>query len=581
MMKAVEPPPVDAVIEAEALLREMKALDRNDELTPLGRLLARLPIEPRLGKMIIYGCIFSCGDAVCTIAASTTFSEPFITPMDRRRLDWVHKSLAGSRCSDHVALLHAFQLWEEARLGGEMSEMQFCDAKSLSMTTLRMTAEAKNQLCAILVNTGFPEECLTPLSFNFNGPDRNLDVIISLLAMGLYPNVCYHTGKRKVLTTESKAALVHKSSVNCTNREVKFKSPFFVFGEKIRTRAVSCKQMTMVTPLQLLLFAARSVKYDGEYVQLDSWVNLKMDVAVAARVVAIRPALESLIVKATTDPETLNAIDPVDAELMAIVRTLSRSTASRHTVITEDGESAAEMPEQKIPRLMESVGSNRGGGFRGGYRGSSFISRTAGGGYHDSTSGSFGSRGGTGSGSSGGSLFSRGGSGFGRGLSSGRGQGNWASGGRGTGGGFGNSFGASGFGSSNLGRGISSGFGSGQGGSLSRSRGVGGAPFTGASGRGFGGSGSGLAGRGRGQFGTNVGGSNTTGGFGGSLPKSGFGGMSGGASFGQQQQSERFGSGYGATDQGYGRSNAGYSDSAYGSGGGYDSTYGGYDTGYN
>lgn len=38
----------------------MKALDANDELTPLGRLLARLPIEPRLGKMIIYGCIFKC-----------------------------------------------------------------------------------------------------------------------------------------------------------------------------------------------------------------------------------------------------------------------------------------------------------------------------------------------------------------------------------------------------------------------------------------------------------------------------------------------------------------------------------------
>jgi ATP-dependent RNA helicase A len=61
--------------------------------------------------------------------------------------------------------------------------------------------------------------------------------VISLLAMGLYPNVCYHTGKRKVLTTESKAALVHKSSVNCTNREVVFQSPFFVFGEKVSLSA--------------------------------------------------------------------------------------------------------------------------------------------------------------------------------------------------------------------------------------------------------------------------------------------------------------------------------------------------------
>ena len=36
---------------------EMKALDANDNLTPLGKILAKLPIEPRLGKMIIYGCI--------------------------------------------------------------------------------------------------------------------------------------------------------------------------------------------------------------------------------------------------------------------------------------------------------------------------------------------------------------------------------------------------------------------------------------------------------------------------------------------------------------------------------------------
>ncbi len=39
--KALEPPPSDAVIEAEVLLREMRCFDRNDELTPLGKILAR------------------------------------------------------------------------------------------------------------------------------------------------------------------------------------------------------------------------------------------------------------------------------------------------------------------------------------------------------------------------------------------------------------------------------------------------------------------------------------------------------------------------------------------------------------
>ncbi len=89
--------------------------------------------------------------------------------------------------------------------------------------------------------------------FNFRGGhDPALDMLVALLSMGLYPNVCMHKEKRKVLTTEAKAALIHKSSVNCTKDAVKFPSPFFVFGEKIRTRAVSCKQVSMFNATLLI-----------------------------------------------------------------------------------------------------------------------------------------------------------------------------------------------------------------------------------------------------------------------------------------------------------------------------------------
>ena len=70
---------------------------------------------------------------------------------------------------------------------------------------------------------------------------------ITLLGLGLYPNVCYHKEKRKVLTVESKAALVHKSSVNCSNYEIKFPSPFFIFGEKVGRRA-SVQQLEIKFP---------------------------------------------------------------------------------------------------------------------------------------------------------------------------------------------------------------------------------------------------------------------------------------------------------------------------------------------
>lgn len=48
LSKAIEPPPLDAVIEAEVVLRELKCLNENDDLTPMGKILARLPI----GKLI-------------------------------------------------------------------------------------------------------------------------------------------------------------------------------------------------------------------------------------------------------------------------------------------------------------------------------------------------------------------------------------------------------------------------------------------------------------------------------------------------------------------------------------------------
>lgn len=116
---------------------ELDALDTNDELTPLGRILARLPIEPRLGKMMIVGCIFqsvcpsgysfeqpllqdantlspsSVGDAMCTISAASCFPEPFIS--EGKRLGFVHRNFAGSRFSDHVALLSVFQAWDDVR----------------------------------------------------------------------------------------------------------------------------------------------------------------------------------------------------------------------------------------------------------------------------------------------------------------------------------------------------------------------------------------------------------------------------------------------------------------------------------
>ncbi|KAK0088841.1 hypothetical protein PV325_010438 [Microctonus aethiopoides] len=380
LSKAIEPPPIDAVIEAEVMLREMKCLDSNDELTPLGKILARLPIEPRLGKMMILGCMFRVGDALSTMAAnSTTFPEVYSIGPDMRRLSSQQKWFAGARYSDHVAMLHAFQAWEEARGGGEYAEQTFCDSKGLSVPTLRVTWEAKNQLQGLLQSAGFPEETLCPGPLNYQaGADVRLDTITALLCMGLYPNVCYHKDKRKVLTTESKNALIHKTSVNCSNFEQNFPYPFFVFGEKIRTRAVSCKQLTMVSPIHLLLFGSRKVEYIDNVVRLDNWINLDINPEHAAAIVALRPALESLVIRAAKDPETILELNPVEEKVLATIKKLCGMNAGRFEMepITGGGFQSrrpprghstgfSSSPPSVPPKFFRDNGGFRGRGFRG------------------------------------------------------------------------------------------------------------------------------------------------------------------------------------------------------------------------
>ncbi|VDM17535.1 unnamed protein product [Hydatigera taeniaeformis] len=341
LRKALQSPPLDAVIEAEYTLREMKALDSNDELTPLGHILARLPIEPRLGRMLVFSCAFGLGGAMALVAAHSSFGcDVLAMPPDRRRLSWEQIRFAAATNSDHLAMLNAFQAWSTKRAqDGDQAANYFCDIRN------------------ILVGLGFPESVLSNRLISFN--DRNcstFDYVAAMLTNGLYPNIAYHVEKRKLLTAEGKCALVHKGSVNCT-KNPSFAFPLFAFTEKIRTQAISCKTLTMITPIQLLLFGCRrgiwkpkptdvegvrsderrvaSTEEEEGVVLLDDWLPFRMRYSTAARIFALRPALEALLVRICLQPACLEDLSSEDSSVIELTRELCRQTAL-HGVTTLD-----------------------------------------------------------------------------------------------------------------------------------------------------------------------------------------------------------------------------------------------------
>ena len=83
LAEALDPPPVKNVEKAFSLLQQLNALDSDGNITPLGKKLALLPVDSRLGKMLLYACSFRCLDPVLTIASSLSLGKsPFLNNFD-------------------------------------------------------------------------------------------------------------------------------------------------------------------------------------------------------------------------------------------------------------------------------------------------------------------------------------------------------------------------------------------------------------------------------------------------------------------------------------------------------------------
>lgn len=61
-------------------LKKIEAIndDREEELTPLGNVLSRLPVDVKVGKILILGTIFHVLEPLLTVAAALSVQSPFL-----------------------------------------------------------------------------------------------------------------------------------------------------------------------------------------------------------------------------------------------------------------------------------------------------------------------------------------------------------------------------------------------------------------------------------------------------------------------------------------------------------------------
>ncbi|NBX24940.1 MAG: ATP-dependent RNA helicase HrpA [Planctomycetes bacterium] len=147
----IDPPGERRLHEAEETLREIGAVGARGELTRLGRQMARLPVDPRVARVLLEGVRLECGAAALTLAAWLSAVDPRERPPEKaQEADLAHQPFRDGE-GDLIGALRLWQAWQEAQGAlGSSALKRWCRERHLSHRRLREWTDVRRQLDRLL-----------------------------------------------------------------------------------------------------------------------------------------------------------------------------------------------------------------------------------------------------------------------------------------------------------------------------------------------------------------------------------------------------------------------------------------------
>ena len=181
----VQPPEDRNIKDGLSLLEELGAVNLNakdprKKLTALGRHLAKLPVDPRLARMILAANQFGCVHEVMVISAALSIQDPRERPMDKQQAsDEKHRRFF-DKDSDYMAYVNLWNYLKEQR--NELSSSQFrkmCQKEFLAYMRVREWQDIYAQI----------KQVTDELGIKVNQQPSNFDSIHQALLAGLLSHI--------------------------------------------------------------------------------------------------------------------------------------------------------------------------------------------------------------------------------------------------------------------------------------------------------------------------------------------------------------------------------------------------------
>nr|WP_153569134.1 ATP-dependent RNA helicase HrpA [Acinetobacter haemolyticus] len=245
----IEPPDFRLVNDGRKLLIELGALnERKNELTKVGQMMARMPIDPRLARMIIGGAHFGVLKETLIIVSALAIQDPRERPADKQMQADQKHALFKEADSDFLFYL---KLWNTLQTSpdtqSENKRRQFARQHFLSWLRLREWKQTHHQLV----------ELAEGLKLSFNEKGANYENLHRALLTGLLSFIANKTDERNTFMAvrQQKAKVFPASTLHKTN------TAWVMAFEMVETSQVYLRTLAKIDPEWILLAARDLLKY--------------------------------------------------------------------------------------------------------------------------------------------------------------------------------------------------------------------------------------------------------------------------------------------------------------------------------
>jgi len=251
----IDAPDPRLIRDGYRMLEELQAVDRAGHLTPLGHRLARLPMDPRLGAMILAGAGYGILPEVVTIATFLALQDPRERPVEQAgAADAMHAQFRAEG-SDFLGILNLWDAWHQAREEwGSAALKRWCRQHFLAFTRMREWQELRAQTLTLtrtlLSTTGTPAVRITD-------PVVRSAAVHKALLTGLITQIGRKTERRDYLGVRNRHFQIHPGSSLAARRP-----PWIFCAEILETTRVYAREVAQMQPEWVLEVAPLLLQHE-------------------------------------------------------------------------------------------------------------------------------------------------------------------------------------------------------------------------------------------------------------------------------------------------------------------------------